>query len=69
MEFHHSDADEAFRAEVRAFLRDHLPADMAQRQALGFHPLPKADLQGWNRILADKGWAAPHWPVQYGGPG
>jgi len=69
MDFHHAAADEAFRTEVRDFLRENLPADIAHRHALGFHPLPKADLQAWNRILADKGWAAPHWPVEHGGPG
>ena len=69
MNFDYSDEEQAFRAEVRAFLAAHLPAGMARRHALGFHPLPQADLQGWNRILADKGWAAPHWPVEHGGPG
>ena len=69
MNFQHSAAEEAFRTEVRAFLEAHLPAGMARRQALGFHPLPKDDLLAWNRILAQKGWAAPHWPVAYGGPG
>jgi alkylation response protein AidB-like acyl-CoA dehydrogenase len=69
MDFHHSEADQAFRAEVRAFLEARLPPDIAHRDALGFHPLPRADLVGWNRILAEKGWAAPHWPVEHGGPG
>jgi alkylation response protein AidB-like acyl-CoA dehydrogenase len=23
----------------------------------------------WHRILFRKGWVAPHWPVEYGGPG
>jgi alkylation response protein AidB-like acyl-CoA dehydrogenase len=69
MNFEHSPADEAFRVEVRAFLESHLPKDIAHRQALGFHPLPRQDLLDWNRILAAKGWAAPHWPVEFGGPG
>jgi alkylation response protein AidB-like acyl-CoA dehydrogenase len=69
MDFHHSEAEQAFRAEVRAFLEARLPPDIAHRDALGFHPLPRADLIAWNRILAEKGWAAPHWPVEHGGPG
>jgi len=69
MDFHHSAGEEEFRTEVRAFLEAHLPAGIARRQALGFHPLPKDDLLAWNRILAEKGWAAPHWPVECGGPG
>ena len=69
MEFSFSKADEAFRVEVRAFLAEHLPKDLAHRHYYGYHPVLKDDLQRWNRILHEKGWAAPHWPVEYGGPG
>ena len=69
MDFRPSDAECAFRAEVRAFLQAHLPADIAHRHALGFHPVPKDDLLQWNRILAAQGWSAPHWPAEHGGPG
>ena len=64
-----SAADEAFRQEVRSFLRDNLPADLSARGYRGFAPPSKEDLQRWNRILFEKGWSAPHWPVQYGGTG
>ena len=64
-----SAADHAFRAEVRRFLQDRLPRDMAARTFSGFTPPPKQDLADWNRILFEKGWAAPHWPVEYGGTG
>ncbi len=40
MNFQHSEADETFRAEVRAFLEANLPDDIARHHALGFHPLP-----------------------------
>jgi alkylation response protein AidB-like acyl-CoA dehydrogenase len=69
MEFRFSPADEAFRQEVRAFLVAHLPKDMSHRHYYGYHPVPKDDLQHWNRILHEKGWSAPQWPVAYGGPG
>ena len=69
MNLHYSITEEAFRAEVRAFLDTHLPAGIAHRHAQGFHPLPKEDLLQWNHILAAKGWAAPHWPAAHGGPG
>lgn len=69
MQFQYSAADEAFRQEVRTFLATHLPADMAHRHALGFHPAPKQDLLRWNRVLAERGWAAPHWPREHGGTG
>lgn len=61
-------ADKAFRDEVRAFIRDNLPADIAERSGRGFHLL-RDDMKAWQRILADKGWSVPHWPERYGGPG
>jgi alkylation response protein AidB-like acyl-CoA dehydrogenase len=61
-------ADEAFRLEVRAFLRDHLPADVARREAQGFH-LRRQDVAEWHRILYRRGWVAPHWPASIGGSG
>ena len=37
-------ADAAFREEVRAFLRDALPPDMAQRNLRGFQPLVRMEM-------------------------
>ena len=31
--------------------------------------LVKDDLVTWQRILNAKGWAVPHWPVEWGGTG
>ncbi len=58
----------AFRDEVRTFLREHLPAELAERVALG-HGVSKEDLAAWTRALNARGWAAPNWPVQHGGTG
>jgi alkylation response protein AidB-like acyl-CoA dehydrogenase len=69
MNFAYSQEDEALRAEFRAFFAEHLPKDLARRHYYGYHPVSKEDLQRWNRILHDKGWAAPHWPKAYGGTG
>ena len=60
--------ERAFRDEVRAFIRDHLPADTRERMRLGYPPR-KQDTVGWQRILNQKGWAAISWPKQWGGPG
>lgn len=60
--------DEAFRDEIRAALRGLVPEDMARRTRQSVHP-DKADLKLWNRILNDRGWAAPHWPKAFGGTG
>ena len=61
-------ADDRFRQEVRQFLRENLPADMAARNLQGFHA-PRADTREWTRILNKKGWSAPNWPVEHGGTG
>src|SRR5689334_10291257 len=58
----------AFRDEVRAFIRDNLPADIRERMRLGYGPR-KEDTVRWQRILHQRGWAAISWPEEYGGPG
>ena len=58
----------AFRTEVRAFLRDNLPASIREKGIAG-RKLSKDDYVRWTRILADKGWAVPFWPKQWGGTG
>jgi alkylation response protein AidB-like acyl-CoA dehydrogenase len=68
MDLRFSAEDERFRLEIREALRGLVPADMARRTRQGGHP-PKADLKLWNRILYERGWAAAHWPKQYGGTG
>ncbi|MDM0025533.1 acyl-CoA dehydrogenase family protein [Variovorax saccharolyticus] len=63
-----SPSQAAFRDEVRAFIRDRLPADIRDRLRLG-HPPRKQDTVAWQRILHERGWAAPHWPKEFGGAG
>jgi len=58
----------AFRDEVRAFIRDNLPAEIRERMRLGYSPT-KQDTVTWQRILNSNGWAALSWPKEYGGPG
>jgi len=58
----------AFRDELRAFIRDNLPADIAERLRQG-HSSRKEDIIAWQRILNKKGWAAYSWPKEWGGPG
>ena len=59
-----------FRDEVRAFLRDNLTPLLAAggRAATSIFCDPAFSLP-WQRILNAKGWAVPHWPVQWGGTG
>jgi len=58
---------QAFREEVREFVRDNLPPDMARRQRRLSFPGNRGDMAEWMRILHRRGWSVPNWPVEYGG--
>jgi alkylation response protein AidB-like acyl-CoA dehydrogenase len=60
--------EEAFRAEVRAFLEAELPADIRARMRLGKR-IRKDDLTRWQQILNRRGWGAVMWPERFGGAG
>ncbi|MNQ52224.1 Acyl-CoA dehydrogenase [compost metagenome] len=68
MDIHFTPEEIEFRQEVRAFLKEKLPAELAQR---GIHgkSISKADHVAWMRTLNEKGWLAASWPVEYGGTG
>ena len=59
---------EQFRMEMRAFIREALPEAMAQREREGWQP-SEQDLREWMRILSERGWSQPDWPIEYGGAG
>ena len=62
------DDTEAFTAQVREFLRTHLPDEL--RQVGRANVLPRREhIAQWQRILNDHGWGAPGWPVEFGGTG
>lgn len=58
----------AFQAEVSDFLEAEFPADIRNKTNNGIE-LEKEDFVRWQKILANKGWAATNWPVEYGGTG
>ena len=68
MDLNFTPEEEAFRAEVQAFLKDKLPARIANKVKAG-QRLTKADQDEWHAILNERGWLANHWPEAYGGPG
>jgi len=68
MDLNFTPQEEAFRAEVQAFLQDKLPARIATKVKAG-QRLSKADQDEWHAILNERGWLANHWPEAYGGPG
>ncbi|MEU9292348.1 acyl-CoA dehydrogenase family protein [Streptomyces sp. NPDC048266] len=66
MDLDFSPADDAFRAEARAWLAAHVPAV----------PLPSLETEKgfaahreWERILAADRWSVVSWPEEYGGRG
>ena len=70
MDLTFSDEDFAFQMEVRNWISEHYPEEMKARKqrSPGGH-LSKEDHVYWQQALASKGWAAPGWPVEHGGPG
>src|SRR6476660_10015788 len=63
-----SATDSAFRDEVRAFLQERLTPELRQagRLMTSVYADHEASME-WQRILHERGWAAPAWPVDYGG--
>jgi alkylation response protein AidB-like acyl-CoA dehydrogenase len=68
MRLQFTEAEEAFRQEVRAFVQAKLPDDIRRKVELGLR-LEHADYVTWFRILEARGWLTPNWPVEHGGPG
>jgi alkylation response protein AidB-like acyl-CoA dehydrogenase len=62
-----SKEDAAFRDEVRDFVASNYPDEM--RVPNPETNLTKEQMLLWHRILYRKGWIAPLWPKEYGGPG
>ncbi|MEZ4440734.1 MAG: acyl-CoA dehydrogenase family protein [Polyangiaceae bacterium] len=61
-----SEAELAFRDEVRAFLADAMPPEMKKKAEADGNFSHDESMQ-WHKILHEKGWIAPHWPAEVGG--
>ncbi|MCS6811179.1 MAG: acyl-CoA dehydrogenase family protein [Tepidimonas sp.] len=68
MDLRFTPEEEAFRDEVRAFLRAELPPALAAKVHQGLR-LTRDDMAQWHAILHARGWLASHWPREWGGPG
>lgn len=68
MDYDWSALDSAFRDEVREFLEAKLTPELRQagRLATSVYPDHEASM-AWQGILHERGWAAPAWPVEFGG--
>jgi alkylation response protein AidB-like acyl-CoA dehydrogenase len=70
MDLELSAEDLAFRDEVRAFLDAELTPELRKAGQRTTSVFTDRDWNlPWHRILHRKGWVAPAWPVEYGGPG
>lgn len=70
MDLHVPEEERNFREEVRSFLEENLTPEIREAGRLTtsvFAPVKEA--MEWQRILHRQGWAAPHWPQEYGGTG
>ena len=68
MQLKESEAAQQFRAEVRRFIEDALPEEIANAPTVGVS-IEKPLLKKWHRALYEKGWGAPSWPEEHGGTG
>ncbi len=59
---------QAFRADIRAWVAGNLPAGIAHKVHNGLRQ-SRDDLQRWARILGARGWLGYGWPKEFGGPG
>jgi alkylation response protein AidB-like acyl-CoA dehydrogenase len=69
MDFNYPTEAEAFRADFRAWLDDHLTDEYRGASVMDADPEQLERLRQWNRMLADARYAAIAWPVEYGGRG
>ncbi len=64
-----SELDE-FREEIRDFLNDKLTPELRHfGEAYPGYNCPRLIAEEWTRILDDRGWSVPSWPVEHGGTG
>ncbi len=63
-------ADHSFQSEVRDFIAAHLGPESQRAQKLTPSVFSDPDVvRGWQKALHAKGWVAPGWPTEHGGPG
>ena len=68
MDLRFTPEENRFREEVRDFFLSAIPKRIRDKVAVGEH-LSKEDMVFSHGTLAKKGWAAPHWPKEWGGTG
>jgi alkylation response protein AidB-like acyl-CoA dehydrogenase len=68
MDMSFSPAELAFRDEVRSWIRSAMPPHLRAKAEVDAE-FSHEEVMEWHKVLARKGWAAPHWPKEFGGTG
>jgi len=68
MDLNFTPEEEAFRREVRDFMRTAMPPDIRETIESG-ERAERDHMVRWQKILHAKGWGASNWPKEWGGPG
>jgi len=68
MDMSFSSEENAFREEVRAWIRSAMPPHIRAKAEVDANFEFKETME-WHKILYKKGWVAPNWPKEYGGTG
>lgn len=66
MDISYSAEEQAFRAELRTFLKANLPTEISDTVRTG-RGLTKSQMETWHAILNARGWLAVNWPKSHGG--
>ena len=62
--------DSAFQQEVRSWIAEAYTPELQAKMAMSKNGyLDKEGQVAWQRKLNDRGWVAPNWPEEHGGPG
>jgi alkylation response protein AidB-like acyl-CoA dehydrogenase len=69
MDLNFSAEEQTFRDEVRQFLAAALAPEIRERMSRGDDSHLRDDILQWQRKLHARGWGAPAWPSEFGGPG
>jgi alkylation response protein AidB-like acyl-CoA dehydrogenase len=68
MDLSFTEEHENFRAEVRDWIAGAMPAAVREKAKTGGGFTPE-ETREWHHTLHAKGWSAPNWPEEHGGPG
>ncbi len=68
MEMSFSPEQVAFRHEVRSWIAANMPPHIKAKAEVDAY-FSHDEVMEWHKVLYRKGWIAPHWPKEHGGPG